>query len=118
MKKLIRGIKSFFAKKSTAQNNDASKPTAQSEFSENKPIYSEPMRKIIDVEETPFHIIEEDWGEEKPKTYKIVIGNVIASEKTFKNQNEAEKYIYSKPWKLMYATIGILTQKFIEAKKA
>lgn len=118
MKKLTRGIKSFFAKKSTAQKNDANKPTAQSEFSENKPIYSEPTRRIIDVEETPFHIIEEDWGEEKPKTYKIVIGNVIASEKTFENQTEAEKYIYSKPWKLMYATIGILTQKFIEAKKA
>lgn len=118
MKKLKLGIKSFFAKKSTAQNKNANKSTAQSESSADKPIYSEPTRTVIDVEETPFHIIEEDWGDEKPKTYKIVIGNVIASEKTFQNQNEAEKYIYSKPWKLMYTTIGILTQKFIEAKKA
>lgn len=121
MKKLKLGIKSFFAKKSTAQNSDASKPTALSELSENKQTSSALLpeedwqRTIERVEDTPFNLIVEERKEEK--RVQIVLGNQIASPKHFENTDEARKYIYSKPYQLMYVMIGVLTEKFMNENR-
>lgn len=62
--------------------------------------------RVIETK-TPFSIIEND----KKTEYKIVLGNSLASKKTFKNENDAKKYINSKPYELIGALAIVLIQK-------
>ena len=50
---------------------------------------------------TLFSIVKQKEG------YKIVTGNFIASSRSFKTINDAENYIGTKPWELIYNTIAI-----------
>ena len=56
-----------------------------------------------DVEDTVFSIIESNINKE----CKIAIANNIISRKTFKNEEEARKYINKKPWELIENMIAL-----------
>lgn len=124
MKKLKVGLKRIFGRKSTERKNAESAHTAPAKSSENKATSLEKtikettallpeeewQRSIERVEDTPFNLIIEEKSDEKQ--IQIVLGNQIASPKKFKNTDEAKKYIYSKPYQLMYVMIGVLCEKF------
>lgn len=65
--------------------------------------------RVIETK-TPFSIIENDNKTE----YRIVIGNSLASEKTFESENAAKKYINSKPYELIGSLAVVLIQKIKE----
>ena len=67
--------------------------------------------KVTPVEETPFAYLEDE-----KHGNRIIIGNQIASEKTFKNFEEAKNYINEKPWELFTVLAGITAEKAIETK--
>lgn len=58
-----------------------------------------------------FQIVKQKEG------YKIVTGNYIASARTFNTITEAENYIGSKPWELIYNTIAIFRSYEKEMEK-
>lgn len=61
-------------------------------------VIEEKQQSVNYKEVEPFNIIEKD-GE-----IFIVFGNSIVSKKRFKNFEEAEEYINSKPYEIIFAT--------------
>lgn len=61
-------------------------------------VIEEKQQSVNYKEVEPFNIVEKD-GE-----IFIVFGNSIVSKKRFKNFEEAEEYINSKPYEIIFAT--------------
>lgn len=70
-------------------------------------------RKIRTHKKSGINIVEKEEGE-----HILAVGNCIISEKKFKTETDAIKYIETKPWELIKYYIVIMTMKAIDAKMA
>lgn len=59
---------------------------------------SDSGQKYEIIENTPFAAVKQE------KTWKIVIGNMIASPYEFESKEAAEDYVKEKPWELLWTT--------------
>lgn len=69
-------------------------------------------KNITTYGETPFRI----YGDKK-NGYLILVGDCIASPKTFATKKEAIEEIEKKNWDLLSTTILILLEKYLEMKE-
>lgn len=60
---------------------------------------SDSGQKYEIIENTPFAAVKQE------ETWKIVIGNMIATPYEFASKEAAEDYIKEKPWELLWTTI-------------
>ena len=59
---------------------------------------SDSGQKYEIIENTPFAAVKQE------ETWKIVIGNMIASPYKFESKEAAEDYVKEKPWELLWTT--------------
>lgn len=89
------------------QSNNGSKPTIKddstqsSEFKfteepQNNLNSSDSGQKYDIIENTPFAVVKQE------ETWKIVIGNMIASPYEFESKEAAEVYVKERPWELIW----------------
>ena len=64
-------------------------------------LQDEVTTRVHDVKYAPFKVLQQD------DTFKIILGNSIVSERTFKKKEDAIKYINSKPYELITNLICI-----------
>lgn len=98
MKSLKEILSRISGKKQTAQDNAGLKPIRELQSEQNKETFlpNEEVPTFEQVDETPFTLMETSKG------VQILCGNAIIDRKTFKNKNEAKKYIYRTPYQLCY----------------
>lgn len=86
-------------KKNTSTTNGGSKATPESKFTEEPQSNlnsSESGQQYEAIEDTPFAIVKYE------NTWKIVIGNMIASPYSFESIDAAKNYVEEKHWELLW----------------
>ena len=96
-------------KKNTSTTNGGSKPTPESKFTEEPQSNlnsSESGQQYEAIEDTPFAITKHE------NTWKIVIGNMVASPYSFESIDAAKKYVEEKHWELLWTmTIWVINNQ-------
>lgn len=86
-------------KKNMSTTNGESKATPESKFTEesqNNLDSSENGQQYEAIENTPFAIVKHE------NTWKIIIGNMIASPYSFESIDAAKNYVKEKHWELLW----------------